>query len=1332
MKSDLSKFRMPKKEPLEGKARIDVNKNQNLTPLDSLANGLLNPSKPDKTTDKEGVNPQKMDNSSKFLGETNPQKMDSSEKFLGETNPQPMSLEERYLGQTTPNKFDNSEKFLGETNPAPMSLEGSIFLGETTPNPSDKESKFLGETTPNSVNNTGQFLGETTQTPAQPQSQFLGETTQTPSNRESKFLGETTVEPMNRESKFLGETTPNRDNSTPLSPDWDGYYTKEIPNVTDTSKIKQGDKFKGETDPNVVQQGDKFKGETSVEPMNLEEKFKGETEPTEIKQGDKFKGETDTKPMSLEETFKGETSPTPMSLEERFLGETDPNKMDNSEKFLGETNPTPMDNSENFLGETTPTDKDSTGQFLGETNPTPMSLEERFLGETTPTDKDSTGQFLGETNPNIVQQGDKFKGETTTENVPQGDKFKGETDPTKFDNTSNFVRFSNEQISSPFATEPNKMNLDGKFLGETTPTDKDSTGQFLGETTPTDKDNTGQFLGETTPTEVEQGDKFKGETDPTVMSLGDKFKGETTPDRFPYILRQENEGKDPGEVNYIQDIHATGFTSKFESKDQSKFVGINPDNTQFDGATSLYGTLGLTNFIVDDDATGFTKDMFPIGRSKKPSQFTGVDTAGTVFDEKSSDYSNTKSLYNGLSYRPGYGGFKFDKETGNIQRYSESNKYLVDTELTRMGISQLQEMRSSPSFLDKMYDKFNLRDDAFNLGTAAFAHPLILRGIQRKGLDKGEPQKWGFGFPVDDGLVRGGIVTAVDRAVVDAVRLGKWMISVQGLLWGIKNLGLQASNSNVETLTGKRLTKVWTPINTIASSLGGFIGLHPRRHGILPLPESANPEKYETVQKGKRVTHTADPALAAPITGNRLVGLWAESFITIGDASKSLTFNGAPFARLQSLGGPNSLYGLIPGGRVPTRNENTRPDDFSGYTIFNQYATFRLESDGSRVAEGNTRALDISNVGTSEDNFRDKTDLEKKIKNKSYTDFAPNKKPTSDPYFDKNKIAGLKYDDENQYKPIGKQFEPDNTELGIKANEMPDSFLNNVITKKGKSHKIEKKDTDADITHYETIAYGNIPTREPGASGNSFLDFRSLLTGDEKKRADNKFTDYTRKHIHTRVGFAEHGPGRDLTNHSEGLNADPITSAKVGSDKVNDLVHFWVTEEGGDNRCQFRGTITGLTDTFSPSWDSVKYSGRADQGYKYGTFERSVSFNFQVYATSRDDMAPMWKKLQMLSTMTMPQYVGDGYNGTLVRFKLGDLYGGKGGGGKKGKKGKLAFIDSLTYTISDDVPWDINIDGKLQELPMGIDVAIGFKVLDDTRPEYKEDAPAIYDWKFKK
>jgi hypothetical protein len=62
----------------------------------------------------------------------------------------------------------------------------------------------------------------------------------------------------------------------------------------------------------------------------------------------------------------------------------------------------------------------------------------------------------------------------------------------------------------------------------------------------------------------------------------------------------------------------------------------------------------------------------------------------------------------------------------------------------------------------------------------------------------------------------------------------------------------------------------------------------------------------------------------------------------------------------------------------------------------------------------------------------------------------------------------------------------------------------------------------------------------------------------------------------------------------------------------------------------------------------------------------------------------------------------------LVKFTLGDLY-----------KDKLSFIDSLTYSFSDDAPWDVNLDkSDLGVRPMGIDVAIGFKVLDKVRPQY--------------
>src|SRR6056300_1342853 len=158
LKSDLSKFRMPKKEPLENKARVKIEQTQNQTPLSSMTESA--PKIPRFRT---------TPNAEHFGDEVNPQIVVQTEKFKGETSVEPMSRESKFLGETNPSKMDNSEKFLGETNPAPMSLEGSIFLGQTDP-------------------------------------QRV--------NQVEKFKGETSVEPMSLEEKFLGQTTPDKmDNS---------------------------------------------------------------------------------------------------------------------------------------------------------------------------------------------------------------------------------------------------------------------------------------------------------------------------------------------------------------------------------------------------------------------------------------------------------------------------------------------------------------------------------------------------------------------------------------------------------------------------------------------------------------------------------------------------------------------------------------------------------------------------------------------------------------------------------------------------------------------------------------------------------------------------------------------------------------------------------------------------------------------------------------------------------------------------------------------------------------------------------------------------------------
>ena len=223
LKSDLSKFRRPAEKPLSDKKRVDVPKSSNKTPLSQFVDNAPTAAKSNTTTPKQGITPNKFDNSSKHLGETSPSKFDNTSNYLGETSQKQMSLEERFLGQTEKTEIQQGDKFKGETKTENIT-QGDRFKGQTTPQDYSNEEKFkgettskefrftqnfLGETTPTEFSLTDQFLGETTPTNFNLSERFLGETTPTEFNSEEKFLGETTPIEFNSEEKFLGETTPN-------------------------------------------------------------------------------------------------------------------------------------------------------------------------------------------------------------------------------------------------------------------------------------------------------------------------------------------------------------------------------------------------------------------------------------------------------------------------------------------------------------------------------------------------------------------------------------------------------------------------------------------------------------------------------------------------------------------------------------------------------------------------------------------------------------------------------------------------------------------------------------------------------------------------------------------------------------------------------------------------------------------------------------------------------------------------------------------------------------------------------------------------------------------
>jgi hypothetical protein len=138
--------------------------------------------------------------------------------------------------------------------------------------------------------------------------------------------------------------------------------------------------------------------------------------------------------------------------------------------------------------------------------------------------------------------------------------------------------------------------------------------------------------------------------------------------------------------------------------------------------------------------------------------------------------------------------------------------------------------------------------------------------------------------------------------------------------------------------------------------------------------------------------------------------------------------------------------------------------------------------------------------------------------------------------------------------------------------------------------------------------------------------------------------------------------------------------------------------------------MTGYSDSFTPGWDRIDIMGRPDGAYLYTTFERSVSFNFTVAALSRSEMIPMWRKLNYLSTYTMPDFNGSARpSGPFMRISIGSLF-----------KNTPGFISSLTYTIPDDTNWDIADDTdtpNAKQLPMVVDVAMSFTVVGDFRPQ---------------
>jgi hypothetical protein len=180
-------------------------------------------------------------------------------------------------------------------------------------------------------------------------------------------------------------------------------------------------------------------------------------------------------------------------------------------------------------------------------------------------------------------------------------------------------------------------------------------------------------------------------------------------------------------------------------------------------------------------------------------------------------------------------------------------------------------------------------------------------------------------------------------------------------------------------------------------------------------------------------------------------------------------------------------------------------------------------------------------------------------------------------------------------------------------------------------------------------------------------------------------------------------------------------SADVDPKKdINDLVKFRIGVIDNDNPSlktyiHFRAIINSMNDSYSADWGSQTFTGRAEKLYNYQGFDRTVSLGWTVAAQSKQELMPMYQKLNYLASVCAPDYSSEGYmRGNLIELTVGGyLYN------------QVGIMTGIDYGVPTESPWEIAIndssipgagfeknrsDNSVKEMPFIINVS-GFNFI---------------------
>ena len=589
--------------------------------------------------------------------------------------------------------------------------------------------------------------------------------------------------------------------------------------------------------------------------------------------------------------------------------------------------------------------------------------------------------------------------------------------------------------------------------------------------------------------------------------------------------------------------------------------------------------------------------------------------------------------------------------------------------------------------IDLKTDLKSLRYGKDTLGGGDSGQPYIQKPI---------PDSASNLFSQEDFILRGG-ANAVSDSLTDVSRLTKMFFDLKspnGLFFTAKQQLLSRTAVRTQT-SGVLNDRVYNPLNTITQAGVNALGIHTKKQGVNPFEDTGAYSNNDNLYGVKVKTDQE-------LSENRLWRL--KESIDYGSVSilDGITLN--------SLNGTNVLsYGGGPGADLGIGKTN-----------------IRFASPEQRTGEQNKYFK------------KDKLFFFGKGENNN----TPHKWETDDlrkDYIFSGSVSGIYGGLTNQF--VENSFNGDGQREGTyyfnvydpnitPGNTWPDQTP--LIYNNGANTLDQKQ-----IIGISDIQYKNSPNVFTPATQ---IDFRKSLRQNPSSSIMSLAPSYNEGRGKTIDGGFGSGrvnqlsPGRkgNISSYTKGkrnggkevgptdrINALPIyRSEYVTNNNIkNDLVKFRIaTIDNNDPSFKtfmhFRALLSGISDSYSSDWNPTQYLGRGENFYTYGGFSRAISLSWTVVAQSKDELIPMYKKLNYLASTMAPDYSPNGYmRGNLTQLTIGGYIYEQPG-----------FFTTLDYSIPDDTPWEIGInddgdfDGTVKEMPHRIEVTAAFTPIHNFKP----------------